>query len=105
MIKKLVSTLPTFKSLEFHEGLNIILVDKAPGATMLQTRNRAGKSSFVELVNFVTGGSAEDGTLFKTPLLSEHYFGMEFDLNGVSITAQRSGNDSGQINLLGDTSR
>lgn len=105
MIKKLVSTLPTFKSLEFHEGLNIILVDKAPGATMLQTRNRAGKSSFVELVNFVTGGSAEDGTLFKTPLLSEHYFGMEFDLNGVSITAQRSGNDPGQINLLGDTSR
>ena len=46
------SDLISFKSFGFHPGLNILLADKSEGATNKQSRNGAGKSSFVELIHF-----------------------------------------------------
>ena len=51
MIRELKSDLESFKTLTFGPGLNVILADKSPDATDLQSRNGAGKTSFVELVH------------------------------------------------------
>jgi len=40
MIHRVFSSLPTFKELEFHPGLNILIAKKEVGATDKQTRNR-----------------------------------------------------------------
>ena len=58
MITRLTSSLSSFKTLEFSPGLNVLLADKSEGATDLQTRNGAGKTSFVETIHFLTGGKA-----------------------------------------------
>ena len=58
MIHQLTSDLTSFKPLSFGPGLNVILADKSPGASDLQSRNGAGKTSLVELVHFLFGADA-----------------------------------------------
>ena len=59
MIRRIGSDLETFKKLEFGPGLNVLLADKSEGASDRQSRNRAGKTSFVEIVHFLTGGNVQ----------------------------------------------
>lgn len=91
MIRRIYSSDSAFKTLRFSEGFNVLIADRDPRATSLQTRNGAGKSSFLRLVHFLTGGSCNKGEcMFLDPLLKEHTFGMEFDLHGQAIAVERS---------------
>ena len=65
MIRELSSDLESFKTLTFGPGLNIILADKSQDATDLQSRNGAGKTSFVELVHFLFGADARPKSIFR----------------------------------------
>jgi len=81
LIHNIFSTLPTFKNLsDLKPGLNVLLAQKTKGATNKQTRNRAGKTSFIEVVHFLTGSDAGTDSIFRTPELAEYTFGMDFDL-------------------------
>lgn len=89
MIHRIYSTLPTFKNIEFHPGLNVLLAEKSKGATSRQTRNRAGKTSLIEIVHFLTGAVIDKKSVFKAAELNDVVFGMEFDLAGEPITIER----------------
>ena len=52
MIRSVGADRESFKTLTFGPGLNVILADKSRGASDRQSRNGAGKTSFVELVHF-----------------------------------------------------
>lgn len=53
MITKLTSSLPTFKTLDFKPGLNILLAERHETSGARDTRNGTGKTSFIELVHFI----------------------------------------------------
>ncbi|MFH0996364.1 MAG: ABC-three component system protein [Pseudomonadota bacterium] len=89
MIHRIYSSLPTFKNLDFHPGLNVLLAEKSEGASNRQTRNRAGKSSLIEIVHFLTGSNIDKKSLFKAKELSEIKFGMDFDLAGQPVNIER----------------
>ena len=97
MIHSIRSDLPSFKELHFRPGLNILLAEKSPGATEQQTRNRAGKTSLIELIHFLTGASCEPSSLFKNEALVEFSFEMDFDLKGTQTVVKRSGKKPSQI--------
>ena len=80
MIHRIYSSLPRFKNLKFKPGLNILLAEKSEGASSRQTRNRAGKSSLIEIVHFLTGADVKKNSLFTSKALIDETFGMEFDL-------------------------
>jgi len=82
MIHRIYSSLASFKSLEFKPGLNVLMTQKEAGATNKQTRNRAGKTSLIELVHFLIGADAGLDSLFRVDALADKSFGMEFDLGG-----------------------
>lgn len=94
MIYRIYSNLPTFKELHFHQGLNVILADKSPGATEKQTRNGAGKSSLTELIHFLMGAIPDSSSPWRTDALSQYSFGMAFDLGQVRTQVERSGDTS-----------
>jgi len=89
MIRRISSTLPTFKTLEFHDGLNVVLAQKTHDSTERHTRNRAGKSSITEIIHFLMAGNVAKDSVFLEDCLQEHYFGMSFDLGGHPVSIQR----------------
>jgi uncharacterized protein YydD (DUF2326 family) len=101
MIYRIFSSLPSFKELEFHSGLNVLIAKKETGATDKQTRNRAGKSSLIEIIDFLSGADADKGSLFRSESLVKEIFGMTFDLGGDKITTKRSGKEKSKLHLEG----
>ena len=98
MIHHIFSTLPSFKNLgDLKPGLNVLLAQKTEGATTKQTRNRAGKTSFVELVHFLLGADAGPDAIFRSPELAEYTFGMDFDLKSERTMVERSGSSKAKI--------
>ena len=89
MIHRIFSSLSTFKNLDFHPGLNVLLAKKSEGASNRQTRNRAGKTSLIEIVHFLTGANIDKKSLFKAEELNEIIFGMDFDLAGKIVNIKR----------------
>ncbi len=89
MIRRLYSTLPKFKSIEFRSGLNILLAQKAEGAASGQTRNRAGKTSLVETVHFLMGANVVEKTPFSSSDLKGFTFGMELEIGSRLTTVER----------------
>ncbi|MBK6960653.1 MAG: DUF2326 domain-containing protein [Gammaproteobacteria bacterium] len=101
MIHRIYSSLATFKALEFKSGLNVLIAQKEAGATDKQTRNRAGKTSLIEIVHFLTGSKAEKGSLCCSGALANESFGMTFDLGGEKLRVERAGHQKSKIRLEG----
>jgi len=94
--------LSSFKDLTFEQGLNILLAEKSEGATDKQTRNRAGKSSMVEVVHFLLGSNASKDSLFRSSAMAEFTFGMEFELAGTFTRVERTGSKPTPLAVAGD---
>jgi len=106
MIHRIFSTLKSFKELHFKPGLNVLLADKGPRSTAKHTRNRAGKSSVLEIIHFLTAAECPDDSIFRCPELIQHRFGMEFDLAGQTVSVERSGASPNDVVVSGgDSSR
>jgi uncharacterized protein YydD (DUF2326 family) len=106
MIHRVFSSLGTFKTVTFTPGLNILLSDKTPGATNQQTRNRSGKTSFVELIHFVCGGNCRKDSIFRAPELIQATFGLEIDVFNEVVQIARSGSEPSKLSLArGDATR
>ncbi|MBL4645735.1 MAG: DUF2326 domain-containing protein, partial [Rhizobiales bacterium] len=101
MIRRIGSDLESFKTLDFSPGLNILLADKSEGATDRQSRNGAGKTSFVDTVHFLTGGKAGPDSIFRTDQLINSTFDMQMDVGGDEITVERSGAAPSKVYLNG----
>jgi uncharacterized protein YydD (DUF2326 family) len=79
VLRRLTSSLSTFKTLDFSAGLNILVADRTQGSTETDTRNGAGKSSVVELLHFLLGGRADRSSLPMKSQLQQHTFSLELD--------------------------
>lgn len=101
MIHRIFSSLATFKTVEFKLGLNVVIAQKEAGATDKQTRNRAGKTSLIEIVHFLTGSDAGKESLFRSEALINESFGMIFDLGMDKLVVERSGQQKSRIHLEG----
>ena len=97
MISHIFCTLGTFKELEFKPGLNVLIAQKESGASDKQTRNRAGKTSLIEIVNFLTGSDVRKDSIFRSEALVDASFGMKFDLGGEKLLVERSGQQKSKI--------
>jgi uncharacterized protein YydD (DUF2326 family) len=101
MIHRIYSSLASFKSLELRPGLNVLIAKKESGASDKQTRNRAGKTSLIEIVHFLTGADAGTDSLFRSEALANESFGMAFDLGGEQLRVERSGHQKSKIRVDG----
>ncbi|MDX1003196.1 ABC-three component system protein [Sinorhizobium medicae] len=101
MIRRFGSDLASFKTLTFGAGLNILLADKSEGANDRQSRNGAGKTSFIELVHFMFGADARKDSIFRSDALSPCTFDVAVDIADETISAARSGTKPSRILVNG----
>lgn len=101
MIRRISSDLPSFKTLTFRPGLNILLADKSEGANDRQSRNGAGKSSFVELVHFLFGGDVRKESIFRSEALANSSFDVCVDIAGAAMSVTRGSVRPNRILLNG----
>ena len=100
MIISIESSIPTFKSVSFHPGLNVLLADTRPESTEKQTRNSAGKTSLIEIIHFLLGASCDKDSLFRTTALVGHTFTGTFDIGGQRFKVLRGGADHAKVFLV-----
>ncbi|MDP9562955.1 UNVERIFIED_ORG: uncharacterized protein YydD (DUF2326 family) [Rhizobium nepotum] len=101
MIRRFCSDLASFKPLAFKPGLNIVLADKSEGASDRQSRNGAGKTSFIELVHFLFGADARKDSIFRSDALATWTFDVAVDIANETISAARSGAKPSRIVVNG----
>ena len=97
MIHEISSSLPSFKTLKFGAGLNVVLAEKSEGATDRQTRNSSGKTSLISIIHFLMGANCPAASIFKYESLLAHSFSLTFDLGDQRMTARRSGSDPNKV--------
>lgn len=75
-----------FKVLTFHNGMNILLADKTDTSKSGDSRNGAGKTSFVRLFRYLLGGRLDDS--LKSPEMSAFAFWAALGIDGTSGTTR-----------------
>jgi uncharacterized protein YydD (DUF2326 family) len=97
MIEKIYSSLKTFNEIRLHAGLNILLADVTQKSTSKDSRNGLGKTTFIEIIHFLFGGSCSKNSIFKLDKFINHYFIMDIRLENSKLTVKRRGLDSNFI--------
>jgi uncharacterized protein YydD (DUF2326 family) len=100
MILSIESSLPTFKTVKFHEGLNVLLSDKNHTSTDKKTRNSAGKTSLVEIVHFLLGSDCDKDSLLREKDLIPHTFKGRFLIGGELFAVERGGAEPSKVFIL-----
>ncbi len=95
MIIKLSSSLPTFKTLEFNSGLNILLAERHESSGVRGTRNGTGKTSFIELLHFLVAEKRNKEDDFHKPELINNKFEVIFDNSGSHLTVEKTPGEAG----------
>lgn len=101
MIRRIGSDRESFKTLAFRSGLNVLLADKSEGSHDRQSRNGAGKTSFVELVHFFFGADAPPKGIFRSSALLDWTFNATVDICGRTAKVSRSGRKPSRIQIEG----
>lgn len=100
MLRRLSSSLASFKALEFNDGLNVLVADRTQTSTETDTRNGAGKSSVIEAFHFLLGSRADKTSLFLKPELAKNAFILELDWpDRGRIAVSRTGASRERISL------
>ena len=101
MIRSVDADRESFKTLTFGPGLNVILADKGRASSDRQSRNGAGKTSFVELLHFLFGADAKPAGIFRSDALRDWTFTAAVDVGGREYSVSRSGHKPSRIDIAG----
>jgi uncharacterized protein YydD (DUF2326 family) len=90
MIIRIGSSIETFKTVVLGPGLNILLAQRHVTSDETRTRNGSGKSSLVEIINFLHGGGVGKGSVFKAKELAKASFWADMVVDGLELRVERS---------------
>jgi uncharacterized protein YydD (DUF2326 family) len=99
MLRQLSASDSRFKTIDFRPGLNLLIADTTVTSRDTDSRNGAGKSSMIELLHFLLGGSGD--TLPSDPAVRDTTFRLKLDWPSVDdgVTVERVAARSGSVTL------
>jgi uncharacterized protein YydD (DUF2326 family) len=88
MLHSLNASDPRFKSVALRPYFNILVADKVAGAAATDSRNSAGKTSFIELLHFLLGANTDKESFLEKNALRDTTFQLTLDWPGLSEVLQ-----------------
>ena len=104
MIRAVRCDKPSFKTVEFKNGLNVILADRTSESSKKDSRNGLGKTTLIEIINFCLGSSFKIGNPLKQKELENWTFSLDITLRGEEVTVSRNTSNHLKIFVEGDFS-
>lgn len=101
MIYRIYANDKRFKSVNFHKGLNVILADRKKESNDKDSRNGIGKTTLINVLHFCLGSNLNNKILPVSDI-NEWKFYLDLELCGRKITACRSVDRPGIIEVSGD---
>lgn len=89
MIKSVFANNPSFKTVEFHSGFNVVLADRTQQSTKKDSRNGLGKSTLVEIIHFCLGAKAVRGKGLLVSALKGWTFSVVIQIGHRDLTLTR----------------
>lgn len=104
MIHKIWANDKRFKPVEFTAGLNVILAERTLESGHKDTRNGAGKTTFLNIIHFCLGADLHRLSLPKDDLQDWEFY-ISLDICGEMLTAKRTIANAKIIEVETDISR
>jgi uncharacterized protein YydD (DUF2326 family) len=103
MIKKLSANHPSFKTIEFNAGFNVVWADRTHESTKRDSRNGLGKSTLIEIIHFCLGAKSSKGKGLLVEALKGWEFTLDLEVDGKVISVIRRVDDPNYLFVDGET--
>jgi uncharacterized protein YydD (DUF2326 family) len=104
MIRAIRCNHPSFKTVEFRPGFNVVLADRTEESGSKDSRNGLGKSTLIEIIHFCLGStSSQKAKGLDSRNLRGWAFSLELTLSNQVITVTRNTADKSKVVIEGDT--
>jgi len=104
MIKKLSANHPSFKTIEFSAGFNVVWADRTHESTKRDSRNGLGKSTLIEIIHFCLGAKSSKGKGLLVEALKGWEFTLDLDVDDKNFSVTRCVDDPNIFYVKGETS-
>lgn len=104
MIKAIRSDHPSFRTVKFKEGYNIILADRTKDSSKKDSRNGLGKTTLIEIIHFCLGSSLRKGSTLACKELENWTFILDLTLNNKEFSIYRNTSNPSKVKIKGDFS-
>lgn len=95
---------PTFKTVEFKPGFNVVLAERTKESKDKDSRNALGKSLLIEVIHFCLGADLDEGKGLGVSHLKDWTFTLDISLRGKKYSISRNTKDCRKIIIDGDFS-
>lgn len=102
MIHEIRANKDTFKTIQFKDGVNIILADKTEESDEKDSRNGIGKTSIIEIIHFCLGSKIEDEKGLGKIELKDWVFELDIDIRDEKYTISRGTSNPEICTIQGD---
>jgi len=103
MIHSVSANKPSFHSVEFQAGLNVVLAERTDTSTQKDTRNGLGKSTLIDIIDFCLGARATKGKGLVIEPLAGWEFTVEITLTGNRVKVTRAIDTPNRFVINGNT--
>jgi len=103
MIRAIRCNHPSFKTVEFRPGFNVVLADRTEESGSKDSRNGLGKSTLIEIIHFCLGSTLQKAKGLDSINLRGWAFSLELTLSNQVITVTRNTADKSKVVIQGDT--
>jgi len=100
MIRAIRCDQPSFRSVTFENGFNVVLADQTSASTNKDTRNGVGKSLLIDIIHFCLGSSL--ASTLKAEAIKGWTFTVDLVLRGKAIEVSRNITKNRVVALVGD---
>ncbi len=99
MILAVRANKPSFRTVQFKPGLNLIYAERTKESTRKDSRNGLGKSTVFEIIHFCLGGRATKGKGILRDELADWVFSVDIQFGSSVLTLTRSVAEPRKIQL------